>query len=106
MKQFNSRVDHPPQDMKNLARAISNDGMPLLFDSLEFLLTGFSRCREMEIKILIHKHGGVVIFDVPSTITRGKSTSNVVFKHWLVVISPKKVCFEEIFSFLCALADD
>ncbi|KAI4339113.1 hypothetical protein MLD38_024085 [Melastoma candidum] len=85
---YDSQAD---QDMKNLARVISSYATPLLFDGIGFLLTGFSRCREKEIEALIHKHGGVVIFDVPSINMRGKSASNVIFEKCLVVVSPKKL---------------
>lgn len=58
---------------------------------MEFLITGFSRNKEKEIEGLIHRHGGVVLLDIPSIKSRGKRSVESPLQQQPVVISPKKV---------------
>ncbi|KAK9912572.1 hypothetical protein M0R45_036431 [Rubus argutus] len=47
-------------------------GKRLLFQGMQFLLTGFSRQKEKDLEGQIWKHGGIVLFDIPSPISREK----------------------------------
>ncbi|XP_058107397.1 uncharacterized protein LOC131250984 isoform X2 [Magnolia sinica] len=77
----------------------------MLLQSFEFLLTGFSRKKEKELEMLIRKHGGIVLSDVPSPSPnlRGKRQSGQKHRLLPVVLSPKKV---ETTKFLYGCAID
>lgn len=69
-----------------------NVGKRLIFQGVEFLLTGFSSEKEKEIEGLIWKYGGVVLFDIPSPpISRGKRSS--ICQNFPVILCLKKVGF-------------
>ncbi|CBI35071.3 unnamed protein product, partial [Vitis vinifera] len=64
----------------------------LIFQGLEFLLTGFSSCKEKEIEGLIRKYGGIVLPDIPSpSNSRRKRNSNFNQKHLPIVLCSKKL---------------
>lgn len=72
----------------------------LIFQNMEFLLTGFSQQKEKEIEGLIRKYGGIVLSQIPSTNSKGKRSSRS--KSWVlpVVLCLKKVSqFECVFNF-------
>ncbi|RVW15144.1 hypothetical protein CK203_083386 [Vitis vinifera] len=72
----------------------------LIFQGLEFLLTGFSSCKEKEIEGLIRKYGGIVLPDIPSpSNSRRKRNSNFNQKHLPIVLCSKKVGFCKLFMF-------
>lgn len=48
------------------AKYFGEDRRRLIFQNMEFMLTGFSRRKEEEIAGLIIKHGGMVLSDIPS----------------------------------------
>ncbi|KAM4082066.1 hypothetical protein ACJW30_11G140900 [Castanea mollissima] len=67
-----------------------NVGKRLIFQGVEFLLTGFSSEKEKEIEGLIWKYGGVVLFDIPSPkISRGKRSS--ICQNLPVILCLKKL---------------
>ncbi|KAK1277302.1 hypothetical protein QJS04_geneDACA003612 [Acorus gramineus] len=74
-------------------RSCCTDGRRMIFQGLEFLLTGFSGPKEKELKDLIRKHGGVVLSGVPSPSLNLKGNRELKFEDLQlpVVLSPRKV---------------
>ena len=64
----------------------------LIFQGMEFLLTGFSSRKEKEIEGLIRKSGGIILPDIPSpSNSRRKRSSNTNQKKLPIVLCSKKV---------------
>lgn len=63
----------------------------LIFQNMEFLLTGFSPQKEKEIEGLIRKYGGIVLSQVPSINSNGKRSSRLKSQVLPVVLCLKKV---------------
>lgn len=64
----------------------------LIFQGIEFLLTGFSSCKEKEIEGLIRKYGGIVLPDIPSPSNpRGKRIPNTNQQKLPIVLCAEKV---------------
>ncbi|GLT46010.1 hypothetical protein SLA2020_198010 [Shorea laevis] len=84
--------DSPIQDIKRCFPVNAKDGKKLIFQDVEFLLTGFSSIKEKEIEGLIRKYGGVVLADIPSpSNSRGKRNSMSKFRQLPVVLCSKKL---------------
>lgn len=82
-------------------------GRRMLFQGLEFLLTGFSSLKTKELETLIRKHGGDILFDVPSpsAYSRRNRESSCKNQQLPIVLSAKKVSALELTSafyfFIC-----
>ncbi|XP_077218792.1 uncharacterized protein LOC143852988 isoform X2 [Tasmannia lanceolata] len=75
-----------------LTRCPLRDGRSMIFQGLEFLLTGYSSQKEKELEMLIWKHGGTVLPNLPSPSRNLKRKRQSGCKpHLAVVLSPKKV---------------
>lgn len=68
-------------------------GKRLLFQGIQFLLTGFSRQKEKDLEGQIWKHGGVVLFDIPSPNSREKRTFISIGYQLPIILCSKKVGF-------------
>ncbi|XP_059649301.1 uncharacterized protein LOC132295170 [Cornus florida] len=81
---------------------LNKDGKILIFQNMEFLLTGLSGHKEKEIEGLIRKYGGIVLSDIPSPNPRGKKNSK--FNHQQL---PVVLCFKKLqttkFLYGCAV---
>lgn len=75
----------------HLEKGIKKSIKRLIFQDIEFLLTGFSRKKEKEIEGLIRKYGGAVLSDIPSPNSRGKRSSRLKFRQLPIVL-----CFEKV----------
>ncbi|KAK9665069.1 hypothetical protein RND81_14G088200 [Saponaria officinalis] len=64
-----------------------------IFQGLDFLLTGFSKKKEQEIEGLLRKHGGMVLSDIPTPISRirEKRSSRSYAERLPVVICSRKL---------------
>jgi len=79
-------------------------GKRLIFQGIEFLVTGFSSEKGKEIEGLICKYGGMVLWDIPSPPkSRGKRSSRSICRHFPVILCLKKVCFLWLRHFLLYL---
>lgn len=84
----------------------------MLFQGLEFLLTGFSSLKTKELETLIRKHGGDILFDVPSpsAYSRRNRESSCKSQQLPIVLSAKKVSALELTSafyfFICQVGWD
>lgn len=67
----------------------------MIFQGLEFLLTGFSRQKEKELEALIRQYGGYILINIPpeTSDVRNKRRAGLAQFRLPVVLSPKKVCF-------------
>lgn len=63
----------------------------LIFQYMEFLLTGFSQQKEKEIGSLIRKYGGIVLSQIPSANAKGKRSSGSKSRVLPIVLCLKKV---------------
>ncbi|GKV39663.1 hypothetical protein SLEP1_g47401 [Rubroshorea leprosula] len=100
-KRFES--DSSIQDMKRCFPVRAKDVKKLIFQDVEFLLTGFSSIKEKEIEGLIRNYGGVVLADIPSpSNSRGKRNSMSKFQQLPVVLCSKKLQTTK-FLFGCAI---
>lgn len=63
----------------------------LIFQSMEFFLTGFSQQKETEIECLIRKYGGTVLSQLPPINLKGKRSSKSKSRVLPVVLCLKKV---------------
>ncbi|GMH19382.1 hypothetical protein Nepgr_021223 [Nepenthes gracilis] len=63
----------------------------LIFQGLGFLLTGFSGKKEKEIKRLLWKYGGTVLFDIPPPNSQGGRISKFDSTQLPVVLCAKKL---------------
>lgn len=69
----------------------------LIFQGIEFLLTGFSNRNEKEIEGLIRKYGGIILPNIPSpSNSRQRRSSNTKLP---IVLCSKKVGFCKLFMF-------
>lgn len=68
-------------------------GKGMIFQGLEFLLTGFSSKKEKELEVLIRKYGGYVLSNIPSFSLDLKRKRRVVTASLKlpIVLSPKQV---------------
>ncbi|XP_047945788.1 uncharacterized protein LOC125192293 isoform X2 [Salvia hispanica] len=73
----------------------------LIFQHMEFLLTGFSQQKEKEIDGLIRKYGGIVLSQIPSANAKGKRSSRSKSRALPVVLCLKKI---QSFKFLYGCA--
>ncbi|XP_057807950.1 uncharacterized protein LOC131022471 isoform X2 [Salvia miltiorrhiza] len=62
----------------------------LIFQYMEFLLTGFSQQKEKEIDSLIRKYGGIVLPQIPSANAKGKRSSRSKSRGLPIVLCLKK----------------
>ncbi|KAK6928830.1 hypothetical protein RJ641_005035, partial [Dillenia turbinata] len=91
-----SKSYHPSPDSRNeeMRRLLSNccikDTKRMIFQGMEFLLTGISSKKEKELEGIIRNHGGIVRFDVPTNF-RGKRNLKSQYQPIPVVLCPKKV---------------
>ncbi|KAL3516357.1 hypothetical protein ACH5RR_023259 [Cinchona calisaya] len=69
----------------------NKNGKRLLFQNMEFLLTGFSNKKEKQYEGLIRKHGGIILSDIPSPNSRGSRSSRFNPHMLPVVLSLKKL---------------
>ncbi|CAK9162702.1 unnamed protein product [Ilex paraguariensis] len=67
------------------------DGKRMIFQNIEFLLTGFSSLKEKEIERLIKKYGGILLTDIPSPNSRAKRSSKFDCQPLPVILCLKKV---------------
>ncbi|KAF5742467.1 hypothetical protein HS088_TW09G00516 [Tripterygium wilfordii] len=80
-----------------------NDQKRLIFQDIEFLLTGFSNEKQKEIEGLVRKYGGIVLLDIPSpSISRAKKSSTSCSRQLPVVLSSKKLKTTK-FLYACAV---
>ncbi|KAL0425412.1 UNVERIFIED_CONTAM: hypothetical protein Sradi_1076000 [Sesamum radiatum] len=63
----------------------------LIFQNMEFLLTGLSEKKEKEIEGLIRKYGGIVISQIPVTNLKGKRSSRFKSGVLPIVLCLKKI---------------
>ncbi|XP_059460742.1 uncharacterized protein LOC132189899 isoform X4 [Corylus avellana] len=64
----------------------------LIFQGIEFLVTGFSSVKGKEIEGLICKYGGMVLWDIPSPPkSREKRSSRSICQHFPVILCLKKI---------------
>ncbi|XP_004308663.1 PREDICTED: uncharacterized protein LOC101301543 [Fragaria vesca subsp. vesca] len=63
----------------------------LLFHGIQFLLTGFSRQKEKDLEGQIWKHGGIVLFDIPSPISRANRSLRSNGYQLPIILCSKKL---------------
>lgn len=68
-------------------------GKRLLFQGIQFLLTGFSRQKEKDLEGQIWKHGGIVLFDIPAPNSREKRSFISNGYQLPIILCSKKVDF-------------
>ncbi|KAF8403704.1 hypothetical protein HHK36_011808 [Tetracentron sinense] len=94
LKDLSQRLNSRTQEVIK-CRTISRikDEKRLIFQGLEFLLTGFTSQKEKELEMLIRKHGGIVLCDLPSHFpnSRGQRRSKYNHQQLPVLLSPKKL---------------
>ncbi|GAB2230105.1 hypothetical protein Drorol1_Dr00014362 [Drosera rotundifolia] len=92
------------QELKDLLRNRHNKGKRrrLVFQGLEFLLTGFSVAKQNKIEGLLRIHGGIVLSDIPSMGPR-RTTSLGSDSHQLPVILSCKKLHSTRFLYGCAV---
>ncbi|XP_055824716.1 uncharacterized protein LOC129893238 isoform X2 [Solanum dulcamara] len=76
---------------KRLINSCARVGRRLMLRNMEFLVTGFSRKREMKLEDLINKHGGTVLSDIPPPTNRGKRCKGFQPHAVPVVLCSKKL---------------
>ncbi|KAL9250197.1 hypothetical protein AKJ16_DCAP14872 [Drosera capensis] len=81
------------QELKDLLRNRHNKGKRrrLVFQGLEFLLTGFSLAKQNEIEGLLRIHGGIVLSDIPSMGPRRTTSLGSDSRQLPVILSSKKL---------------
>ncbi|KAF3773447.1 hypothetical protein EJ110_NYTH55065, partial [Nymphaea thermarum] len=79
--------------MQNKRQNCSRTQKRVICMGLEFMLTGFTRNEKQELEVLIRKHGGVVLFDIPSPSPRQTGKRRPVQKDHAhtIILSPRKV---------------
>lgn len=75
----------------------------IIFQNIDFMLTGFTSKKEKEIEGLIRKHGGNVLSDIPFPTSRGKRISRSKKCQPLPVILCSKKLQTTKFLFGCAV---
>ncbi|KAL2461089.1 BRCA1 C Terminus domain containing protein [Abeliophyllum distichum] len=86
--QFESRS----QQLKHYqAKYFGEERKRLIFQNMEFMLTGFSHRKEKEIAGLIIKYGGMVLSDIPSPNFRRKRSSRLEPQVLPIVLCLKKL---------------
>ncbi|PRQ55704.1 putative BRCT domain-containing protein [Rosa chinensis] len=63
----------------------------LLFQGIQFLLTGFSRQKEKDLEGKIWKHGGIVLFDIPSPNSRANRSLRSNGYQLPIILCSKKL---------------
>ncbi|XP_073144418.1 uncharacterized protein [Henckelia pumila] len=63
----------------------------LIFQNMEFMLTGFSWLKEKEIEGFIRKHGGTIVTHIPSTKLKRKRSSRFKSQVLPIIICLKKM---------------
>lgn len=87
-----ARVESRPRHLdRYLKTNLDKEKKRLIFQNMEFLLTGFSPQKEKEIEGLIRKYGGIVLSQVPSTNLNGKRSARLKSQVLPVVLCLKKV---------------
>lgn len=90
-----AHLESRAQQMDRFLRVnLDKEKKRLIFQNMEFLLTGFSQQKEKEIEGLIRKYGGIVLSQIPSTNSKGKRSSRS--KSWVL---PVVLCLKKIQSF-------
>ncbi|KAF5196360.1 hypothetical protein FRX31_014055 [Thalictrum thalictroides] len=80
------------EEITCLTNRYNKDWKKMIFQGIEFLLTGFSTKKERELEMLIRKHGGFIVSDVPPPPTLGRTRRfKCKFQQFPVLITPKKV---------------
>ncbi|KAI3445176.1 hypothetical protein Pfo_001841 [Paulownia fortunei] len=86
---------------KFLKNHLDKEKKRLIFQNMEFLLTGFSQQKEKEIEGLIRKYGGIVLSQLPSTNLKEKRSSRFTSRVLPIVLCLKKI---QSFKFLYGCA--
>nr|XP_024927018.1 uncharacterized protein LOC107410322 isoform X3 [Ziziphus jujuba var. spinosa] len=76
---------------KSLRNCCFKIGKRLIFQGIEFLLTGFSSEKEKDIEEQIRKHGGIILSDIPSPNSKGKRCSRSSLYQLPVILCLKKL---------------
>ncbi|KAL6517419.1 hypothetical protein OROMI_033120 [Orobanche minor] len=97
-----SRLECRAQQIDRLPKShLVKEKKRLIFQNMEFLLTGFSQKKEKEIEGLIRKYGGVVLSQLPSTSLKQMRRSRFKSRVLPVVLCLKKI---QSFKFLYGCA--
>ncbi|KAL7157929.1 hypothetical protein ABFS83_02G108900 [Erythranthe nasuta] len=86
---------------KYRAQQMDREKKRLIFQTMEFLLTGFSPQKEKEIECLVRKYGGIVISQLPFINLKGKRSSRSKSPVLPIVLCLKKT---QSFKFLYGCA--
>ncbi|GAV70215.1 BRCT domain-containing protein [Cephalotus follicularis] len=89
-RHYNTLSNSRNQSVKRGFTSHIKDVKRLIFQGIEFLLTGFSSKKEKEIEGLIRNYGGIVLFDIPPPNSRGKRNSGSHLQQLPVVLGSKK----------------
>ncbi|KAK0592823.1 hypothetical protein LWI29_026052 [Acer saccharum] len=90
-KYSNAWLHSRTQDIKRRLTTRAKNGKKLIFQGIEFLLTGFSSQKEKEIEGLIRKYGGMVLSGIPPPNSRRKRSAKSNFQQLPVILCPKKL---------------
>ncbi|KAK2634396.1 hypothetical protein Ddye_029188 [Dipteronia dyeriana] len=90
-KYSNAWLHSRTQDIKRHLTTRAKHGKKLIFQGIEFLLTGFSGLKEKEIDGLIRKYGGMVLSGIPPPNSRRKRSAKSNFQQPPVILCPKKL---------------
>ncbi|KAL3629970.1 hypothetical protein CASFOL_026282 [Castilleja foliolosa] len=87
--------------LESRAQQMNKEKKRLIFQNMEFLLTGFSLKKEKEIEGLIRKYGGIVLYQLPSINLKEKKRSRFKSRALPIVLCLKKI---QSFKFLYGCA--
>ncbi|GFP93930.1 cytosolic sulfotransferase 15 [Phtheirospermum japonicum] len=87
--------------LESRARQMDREKKRLIFQNVEFLLTGFSQKKEKEIEGLIRKYGGIVLYQLPLINLTEKRSSRFKSRAVPIVLCLKKI---QSFKFLYGCA--
>ncbi|KAL5732666.1 hypothetical protein ACOSQ2_032358 [Xanthoceras sorbifolium] len=90
-KHSDAWLDPQTQLMKRCLATHAKHRKKLIFQGIEFLLTGFSSQKEKEIEGLIRKYGGMVLSGIPPPNSRRKRSAKSNFQQLPVILCPKKL---------------
>ncbi|TXG49177.1 hypothetical protein EZV62_025052 [Acer yangbiense] len=90
-KYSNAWLHSRTQDIKRRLTTRAKNGKKLIFQGIEFLLTGFSSQKEKETEGLIRKYGGMVLSGIPPPNSRRKRSAKSNFQQLPVILCPKKL---------------